>query len=185
MRNHIELGALARLLDEQPTDAERSHLGACAECASTLDAMRRDRERLRLPVVAPAPPWSSIEGVLVNSGALPVNQRRLRWRVSSPAIAAGLVLFAGGAAVGASAVKLADRESRPRPQSVASAAMPPLGAEDARARLELLDQIVTTGRTMLEQAPADPLVNGYYLVAREERDRLVAGLLRSSSRSWF
>ena len=60
--SHLTLEALARLLDEPPTDGERAHLGACDACRSELDALRGQTDALSaLPDMVPAPDlWPEI-----------------------------------------------------------------------------------------------------------------------------
>ena len=57
---------------------------------------------------------------------------------------------------------------------------------DAAARLATLETIVVTTRTALERAPADPLINSYYLAALAERETLLGQLRRTSEAGqWY
>ena len=57
---------------------------------------------------------------------------------------------------------------------------------DAVARLATLETIVVTTRTALERAPADPLINSYYLAALAERETLLSQLRRTpEAGQWY
>lgn len=53
------------------------------------------------------------------------------------------------------------------------------------ARLEVLEQILSTTRSALSAAPADPLINGYYLTAQAQRDATVRQLTLISDDRWY
>ena len=58
--------------------------------------------------------------------------------------------------------------------------------KDAVARLATLETIVLTTRTALERAPADPLINSYYLAALAERETLLDQLRRTpEAGQWY
>ena len=58
--------------------------------------------------------------------------------------------------------------------------------KDAVARLATLETIVVTTRTALERAPADPLINSYYLAALAERETLLDQLRRTpEAGQWY
>ena len=53
-------------------------------------------------------------------------------------------------------------------------------------RLATLDGIVVTTAAALERAPADPVINGYYLAARAQRDALLRTVSSSPARDpWY
>ncbi len=62
----------------------------------------------------------------------------------------------------------------------------PAPPKDAVARLATLETIVLTTRTALERAPADPLINSYYLAALAERETLLDQLRRTpEAGQWY
>jgi hypothetical protein len=96
---HLSYEAMARLVEEQPTAAEASHLRECEECRAVLDAMHEDIHALALlPDIAPAPDaWPALEERLEAEGLIrrrPLfSPGRLSW-----AAAAVVVFMAGGVA---------------------------------------------------------------------------------------
>jgi hypothetical protein len=57
--------------------------------------------------------------------------------------------------------------------------------DDPAARLAALEGIVLTTRAALEAAPADPVINGYYLTAVGQRDAVLRQIAGTSSDPWF
>lgn len=120
--NHLTAESLARLVDEPPSGREKTHLERCESCRDELEALVR-QTRVLGTLPDPAPPegeWEAIgarltldaSGRVVGAsrpepGAVADRSTRVRapWSV-----AAGLVLFLGGGAVGA---LLAGGVSRP------------------------------------------------------------------------
>lgn len=56
---------------------------------------------------------------------------------------------------------------------------------DPLSRLALLEAIVRSTRGALERAPEDPVVNGYYLAALDERESTVRELARRTEEAWY
>jgi hypothetical protein len=56
---------------------------------------------------------------------------------------------------------------------------------DPAARLAALEGIVLTTRAALEAAPADPMINGYYLTALGQRDAVLRQIAQTSADPWF
>lgn len=56
---------------------------------------------------------------------------------------------------------------------------------DPVARLAALERLVRTTRSALERAPADPVINGYYLAALGERDAMLTRLARNTEETWY
>jgi hypothetical protein len=56
---------------------------------------------------------------------------------------------------------------------------------DPAARLAALEGIVLTTRAALEAAPADPMINGYYLSAVGQRDAVLRQIARTTDDPWF
>jgi hypothetical protein len=61
---------------------------------------------------------------------------------------------------------------------------PRMGSDPA-ARLAALEGIVLTTRAALEAAPADPVINGYYLTAIGQRDAVLRQIARGPDDPWF
>jgi hypothetical protein len=68
-------------------------------------------------------------------------------------------------------------------QRYAAIADPSSGADDA-TRLEALDRMVSTTSSALQDAPDDPVINGYHLAALREREALRRELA-SQRKDWF
>lgn len=219
--SHMSLEALARLVDETPTQEEREHLERCASCRAELEALREQRDALAsLPALEPsADAWSELETRLRDEGLI----RDDRWSLSPVwmrAAAAATLFFLGGASgfamrgldnrgqngtfTGDGDVQLvADRpgEARSleeaernvqRAQDVYLAALadyaeltnaPAVG--DPAARLAALDNIVLTTQAALDEAPADPVLNGYLFTALAQRDAMTRELSRGQGDPWF
>jgi hypothetical protein len=56
---------------------------------------------------------------------------------------------------------------------------------DPMARLAALESIVLTTRAALNQAPADPVINGYHLTAVAEREAMLRRLAAATADEWF
>jgi hypothetical protein len=56
---------------------------------------------------------------------------------------------------------------------------------DPAARLAALEGIVLTTRAALEAAPADPVINGYYLTAIGQRDAVLRQIAQTTEDPWF
>jgi hypothetical protein len=194
---HLNDEEVARLMDEEPTEAEVEHLELCASCAAEFEAMRAQTRALAsLPDLPPPQRLASrLQAGLAVEGLLLSNDARRR---SLLRIAASLALFATGglagflgrgAAEGGATLAL----ERSPPASVAEAAERLQHAESAYttalqdyseiggvaagsdpiSRLAALEGIVLTTRAALQDAPADPVINGYHLTALEQRDAIL------------
>lgn len=211
---HLNLETLARLADEAPDAAERRHLDECASCRAELGAFRDQADALgRLPDLA-APPtiWKSVRSRLAAEPAATSGAARYGggdWRRPLLQVAAALVLFVAGGIAGAAAtggfagdsrvapgdelqVQTASPEARLRlAESEYLAALTDYAAEaepgaasDPAARLAALEGIVLTTRSALDQAPADPLINGYHLAALGERNAMLRQI-STIPQEWF
>lgn len=56
---------------------------------------------------------------------------------------------------------------------------------DPIARLAALENIVLTTGRALQEAPADPVINGYHLTALAQREATMRQLVRTSDGSWY
>jgi hypothetical protein len=203
---HLTLEVLARLVDEPPLPAEAEHLAGCPACAGELEAIREQTDGLRrLPDLAPPPGgWWRLR---LEIGGAP------RWR--SPAVArfgrmaAGIVLFLAGAGLGAAAnggsVGAGIAPDAPGAASLEGAAAELRAAEseylraitryaeltetgdglDPLNRLAALESIVLTTRAALRDAPADPVINNYHLIALAQREALLRRLETGGGDEWF
>lgn len=138
--------------------------------------------------------------------------RLRRWSTPLLRLAAALVIFVAGAAAGAAAAggTMSGAESGvarapDTPRSAEEAASSLRDAEeaylaaltryseltgtpqpaDAATRLAALEGIVLTTRAALNDAPADPLINGYHLTALGQRDAMLRQISRNSQDPWF
>lgn len=194
---HLTDEELARIADEDPTEEEATHLGACAECAAELRAAR-DQVRLLAELPDLSPPPHLVRrlraGLAAEGLALSTRASRLR----ALRVAASVALFAAGGLAGflgrgaATPAAVSMPEQLP-PATVAEAAQQLQQAEalyhaalanyartggeipaaDPISRLAALEGIVLTTRAALNEAPADPVINGYHLTALEQRDALL------------
>jgi hypothetical protein len=194
---HLNDEELARLVDEDPTDEEVAHLELCATCASEVMAMRQQTQALAsLPDLEPPPRLAArLHAGMAVEGLLLSNRSR---RQAMLRVAASLALFAAGGLAGfvgrgATDVAPLARIDRSPPGSVAEAAQRLQQAESAYTaalaaysevggsvpapdpvnRLAALEGIVLTTRAALNEAPADPVINGYHLTALEQRDAIL------------
>lgn len=200
---HLTPETLARLADEPPDAAERRHLDECARCRAELSAFRGQADALgRLPDrTAPPAIWNAVRARVGEERATVAGSTRFgagTWRRPLLQVAAALVLFVGGGIAGAAATggfapggqvasgdelqaQSASREERLRlAESEYLAALTEYAAgtdpgksSDPAARLAALEGIVLTTRAALDQAPADPLINGYHLAALGERNAML------------
>jgi hypothetical protein len=59
-------------------------------------------------------------------------------------------------------------------------------SSDPAVRLATLDGIVVTTAAALERSPADPVINGYHLAARAQRDALLRTVSSSPAQDpWY
>jgi hypothetical protein len=59
------------------------------------------------------------------------------------------------------------------------------GGGDPMARLAALEGIATITRSALDQAPADPVLNGYHLTALAQREATIRQIAASQPGRWF
>jgi hypothetical protein len=106
--SHLNLEALARLVDEAPTALEAAHLAACAQCRDELQGLHEQSAQLAaLPALQPPPEdWDRLEQRLQEEGlirtplaAYPPSRRR-SWVVYGGRAAAAVALFAVGTLTG-------------------------------------------------------------------------------------
>jgi hypothetical protein len=156
---HLNLEALARLVDEAPSPEEASHLAECRMCAAELEAMRGQTGALAaLPEIRPPKgDWEVLEARLRSEGLIEDMGLLRRWELAqTPAwmrIAASAALFLGGGLVGAG---MASREG-PAADALASASL--VAADDldgAAAAVRLAEETYVTAvsryRSLLDQS---------------------------------
>ncbi|HET7321628.1 MAG TPA: hypothetical protein VFI96_03965 [Longimicrobiaceae bacterium] len=204
---HLSDEALARLVDEPASADEEAHLALCADCSAELKIQRAQRDALGALPLLEAPPevWAGVEAQLARD-AWP-----RRWRTPVLRIAAAVALFVGGAAAGGLARGgLSGREVAAAPVQPSTEAEAVVQLRDAQAaylaaltryaeltgadqtvdpasRLAALEGIVLTTRAALQDAPADPVINGYHLAAVGQRDALLHQISRTVTpdQTWY
>jgi hypothetical protein len=212
---HLSEEVLARLVDEGASAEESLHLEICEECRAELEEMcAQTRALARLPELAPSrAAWPALRAKLEEEELLKV---RIGWweRGGWPLrAAAGLALFLSGTATGALALGGGDAGApvaasapvvtRARPAALEerlrvaedayvaalaeySEATGSAQAVDPLNRLAALEGIVLTTRAALEEAPADPVINGYHLSALGQRDAILRQIdAREDEEPWF
>lgn len=118
---------------------------------------------------------------------------------------AGLAVGRSGAA-GAAAPAVAEADALPAARTPAEArqhlqqaeaaylaalarygemAAPPQADADPAARLAALEGIVLSAGAALEAAPADPVINGYYLAAIGQREAVLRQIAQTARDPWF
>lgn len=107
---HLNAETLARLVDETPTDDERRHLDACADCAAEVEELREQTSALGgLPDLRPPPgDWEVLQARMVSEGLVRWGGRLGNGLATTPGwmrAAAGVLLFLGGATAGGLAVR--------------------------------------------------------------------------------
>jgi hypothetical protein len=111
---HLNLEALARLVDEPPMADEAEHLRGCLVCRRELDAMRAQTAALAtLPRLEPNPAaWRALEAALAAEELIRPQPARIqppvrRFRFAQPYLraAAAVLLFVTGAAAGAALLR--------------------------------------------------------------------------------
>jgi hypothetical protein len=210
---HLAPESLARLVDEAAAPEEHTHLEACAACRAELAAMREQTAALaELPMLsAPAGVWDSVQARLHEERLMSRSAPAARRPATAPwmlraAVYAGLFLLGAAttAAFGAARAGAADREPAVAVATVEDAELHLRAAEDAylaalasyqqlsgsvgeahpAARLAALEGIVLSTRAALEEAPADPVINGYYLTAVGQRDAVLRQIAAAGD-PWF
>lgn len=207
--SHLSLEILGRLVDEPPEAEEARHLEACPSCREELAALRMQTAALAaLPDPAlPDALWARVETRLRAEGIV---RQPFGRRVAGGGwirYAAALALFAAGGLAGwgvgargeAPVADAAPPTANESPvQLVRSAEAAYLRAlasyaeqqdvsagYDPVARLAALESIMLTSRAALNKAPADPLINGYYLTAVAQREAMLRQLDVPADTTWF
>ena len=211
---HLTAETLARLVDDEPQPTERAHLEACEACARELAALRDQTEALStLPeIMPPLGDWEVIEARLRSEGLVkePTALSKLglaRTPAWMPA-AAAIVLFLGGAVMGAGVTARRGGEVATAAGSLEEAAGAVRDAEDRyvqavsnyRAllasdgiddagvdpytRYAALEHLVSVSQAAVRAAPGDPFLNGFLASALAERDA-VARQVSLTSDDWF
>jgi hypothetical protein len=101
--SHLNPETLARLVDDAPDPAERTHLEACGACRQELEDMRADLAALQaLPAIEPPPShWQKLERQLAAEGLLRRPRMPLSWQAAAMRAAAAILVFLLGGAAGA------------------------------------------------------------------------------------
>ncbi|MGH7477489.1 MAG: hypothetical protein ACRELD_14580 [Longimicrobiales bacterium] len=210
--SHLTVEALARLVDERAAASEAEHLATCPRCAAELEALRDQSTALRaLPALEPpATAWPALEARLAREGLIRTSAPRraaglLRLAAALALLLTGGVLGAvfqarqtaepGLAADGAARQPVEDEVLVERLRATEQAYLAALAsynealgvppASDPIARLAALEGIVLTTSAALDQAPADPVINGYHLTALAQRDATLRGLVVAGARPAF
>lgn len=204
---HLSDEALARLVGEVPSAEEEAHLALCVECSAELKVYRSQTEALAALPTLESPPavWMGVEERLGREAWLK------RWRTPLLRTAAAVALFLAGAAAGgvarggipgrtaarAPAQPATEAEAEAQLRDAQAAYLAALthysqvtGADqtaDPASRLAALEGIVLTTRAALQQAPADPVINGYHLAAVGQRDALLHQISRTTEpdQAWY
>ena len=205
---HLSGETLARLAEESATGEEALHLERCSECRMEIEEHRDQLRALAsLPELPPPPDgWAALSAKLAEERL--TGPRRIGWTNGwMLRAAAALALFLGGTATGALAFRAtpapaptdraglpADPEARLKAAEEAyvaaltaySSAVGADAAVDPLNRLAALEGIVLTTRAALEEAPADPVINGYHLSALGQRDAILRQIDADGAQEpWF
>jgi hypothetical protein len=223
---HLNAEALARLVDDLPSETEAEHLEACGACAVELAELRAQTAALaELPDMRPPRgAWDTLEARLVSEG-LVRRESRLGGMGTTPAwmrVAAALVLFLGGTGLGltlaaapgtplalrgadsesafrlasrattvdeaADAVRLAERQFmdamiRYRQLLDAQNGDQPVG--EPGAHYAALEYLVAAAQVAVQQAPADPFLNGLLASTLAEREAARQEVVRRAGMDWY
>lgn len=211
---HLSEEDLARLVDEGAAEGEALHLEMCEECRLGLEELSAQTRALAgLPEVAPPPAaWTALRKRLAEEELLRGVAGSPRvWTGWPMRAAAGLALFLAGTATGtllpvrgaptaaviggpAPAVETIPVEERLREAEAAYVAALTEYSEatgagqtfDPLNQLAALEGIVLTTRAALEEAPADPVINGYHLSALGQRNAILRQIdAREDGEPWF
>lgn len=210
---HLTMEDLARLVDEAPGREEAEHLEGCPECRAELEEMRSQTDALAaLPrLAAPRRAWPLLERRLRAEGLVAVRSVGRGWGSAAVRVAASVALFAAGGVVGAAvwgggagtvAANVASAPVRTAAEAEAAvrsteeayldaltryAELSGSAEADPVNRLAALEGIVLTTRAALEEAPADPVINGYHLTALSQREAILRSIGRTSESGdeWF
>lgn len=211
--SHLSLETLARLLDEPAEALEAAHLEICAECRAELEALREQTSDLaHLPDLEPPPDsWPAIAARLREEGLL--REPRRAGGAGWLRLAASVALFLAGGAAGftvrgapeadpaaqllpAGLATVADVDEAARIlertrnayfaalNRYAELAEPPT-AGDLMTRAAALEGILLTTGAALDQAPADPVINGYHLSALAQRESTLRQISFDPGEPWY
>jgi len=213
---HLNSEVIARLVDEAPLAEEARHLEGCAACRAELAAQREQvRTMAELPDLEPPATLAvAVQAALEREGLRIARANRGRRALR---IAASLALFAAGGLAGFAGRGFMPAP----PVATVTVPSPPADAVDAATRLQMaeaaynaalgdyaratggfppadpvnrlaaLEGIVLTTRAALNEAPADPVINGYHLTALQQRDailRQIESVVESSdddNQEWY
>jgi hypothetical protein len=210
---------LARLADESPSSDEAAHLSSCEACAHGLTAFREQTEALAaLPeILPPKGDWKVLEARLRSDGLIEdqgiARKLGLARTPSWMPAAAAVVLFLGGAALGAgftassgttangiSAVAsttnveeaaAAVRTAEQQYVAAVSRYRDMLGRDgsdpamaDPISRYAALEHLVSVSQAAVRQAPGDPFLNGFLASAIAERDAALR-VVSAGQDNWF
>ena len=208
----LTLEQLARLVDEPQTDVEREILAREPELQAELDALRSQTAALKaLPAVLPPKgDWSELEARLVDEGLVYPGQERTAklstWWVQ---VAAGLVLFFGGALAGngfnaapetlgpvaaatfdspeeaAQAVEFAERQYLAAVDGYQRTLQQPGQPQPSRnpaSRFAALEALLAASQAAVKESPADPFFNGMLVNTLLERQQT---LRQISQDNWY
>lgn len=204
----LNLEQLARLVDEQPTPEERAVLEGDPAARRELDAMRSQTEALRtLPAVLPPPgSWHELEKKLIAAGLVFGSRNGIRLGRKWLQVAAALVIFIGGTALGwvtgssPGGFGVAAAPSEPETFEEARAAVDEAwgrylaaygglqqfvsaqGPEDRRSRdpavrLAAIETLMAATRAAVEQSPGDQFLNEVWVGSFAQRDQILREFL--------
>jgi hypothetical protein len=212
---HLSCETLARLVEEAPSHLEAVHLEGCATCQCELEALRAQTHALAdLPdLQPPAEQWRFLEARLRGEGLIRRERAaRSGWSRAPLRLAASIALFLLGGVTGAALTRGGGGETQD-PALLAGSEIH--SAEDAArllreretaylvalqryselsgdsrpadpvAQLAALEGIMLTTRAALEAAPADPVINGYHLMALGQREAVLRQIARTTENPWF
>ncbi len=208
----LSLEALARLVDEAPTDEEKKVLAANPDLQRELEALEEQTRALKdLPAVFPPPEgWHELEARLVEEGLVrPTGRGRAssRWVLQA---AAGMILFLGGAAMGTAlsggpgspataatgpydsveeavqAVEVAERRYLQSvgayQQTVRAQDGTTATTRDPASRFAALEALLAASQAAVRESPADPFFNGILVNTLMERQQT---LRQISGDNWY
>jgi hypothetical protein len=212
---HLTIEVLARIVDETPAPAEKLHLAVCAACRGELQLLRRQTAALAaLPSYrAPANGWDRLSRSIAAGEGAPRQVERFGGGWLSMRAAAAVAIFLVGGTAGLLAGRASAPAAAPSPPLAQSTLV--LNAEDAAqrlrsaeaayvaalaryseltgasaeadpvARLVALEGILLSAGAALEEAPADPFINGYYLTATSQREAVIRQITNVADEDWF
>jgi hypothetical protein len=214
---HLSLETLARLVDERPSPQQREHLASCAACASELRALKMQTESLGgLPALRPPHgDWAALEARLSGEGLVTTTGHASRFSLHMMPgwmqAAAALILFVGGAGVGAAfagsstpagtggslvnaaesidgALQLVQNTERQymdalvRLSQLTRRGQPQ--AQDPVSRVAALEALLAASQEAVRVAPEDPVFNGFLANVLAERQATLRQISAGDD-NWF